>query len=210
MPLYPGMAQWPGSPPFKIERIEDMNAGAAKNFSAVTMSLHAGTHVDAPLHSVKQEAGVEEIPFDTVIGPVRVIGIEDESSIRPAELEKHRIQCGDRVLFRTRNSERCYATDDFCPSYVSLSREAAELLARSAVRFVGVDYLSVGPYPERGGDIHRTLLSAGVWLIEGLNLSKVRPGLYDMICMPLNLPGAEASPARAILRARFTMRDSSL
>ncbi len=83
-----------------------------------------------------------------------------------------------------------------------LSLDAAEFLAEKRVRAVGIDYLSVGGYSAdaRGDEVHRTLLRAGIWLIEGLNLTQVSPGDYELMCLPLGLVGAEGAPARAILR----------
>jgi arylformamidase len=122
-------------------------------------------------------------------------------AVTEAELERHDIQRGERLLFRTSNSERCWSTDDFVEDFVYVSDDAAALLAAREVRLVGIDYLSVGGFHVDGAAIHRRLLGAGVWIIEGLDLRGVAPGGYELICLPLRLSGAEGGPARVMLRA---------
>ena len=112
----------------------------------------------------------------------------------------HSLRAGERVLFRTSNSARCWQADTFVEDFVYISEQAADYLAETRVRTVGIDYLSVGGYHADGAKIHRTLLEAGIWIIEGLDLSAVRAGRYDMICLPVKLHGSDGAPARAVLR----------
>ena len=72
------------------------------------------------------------------------------------------------------------------------------------IRTIGIDYLSVGGYQRDGVECHQVLLGAGVWIIEGLDLTKVKPGKYDMICLPVKIRNSDGAPARAILRQRTT------
>ena len=104
-------------------------------------------------------------------------------------------------MFKTLNSERCWQSDTFVEDFVYVSAEAAGFLVECGVRTVGVDYLSVGGYFRDGQETHQTLLRAGVWIIEGLNLGAVQPGVYDLICLPLRIAGSDGAPARAVLRA---------
>jgi arylformamidase len=105
------------------------------------------------------------------------------------------------VLFKTSNSDRCWPLDEFVEDFVYISEQAAAYLAETGIRTVGVDYLSVGGYHVDGAAIHRILLTAGIWIIEGLDLSAVQAGHYEMICLPVKLHGSDGAPARAILRA---------
>ena len=89
------------------------------------------------------------------------------------------------MLFRTSNSARCWQADKFVEDFDFISEQAAVYLAETRVRTVGIDYLSVGGYHADGAKIHRTLLAAGIWIIEGLDLSGVRAGQYEMICLPV-------------------------
>ncbi len=200
IPLRNGMVHWPGDPPFRSERIHDMERGEVCNVSALSLGSHTGTHMDPPLHFIRGGRGIDEMPLSATIGPARVIPIEDPESVKPGELRLHRIRRGERVLFRTRNSERCWRTSDFVEDFVHISKEAAQYLAGRRVRAVGVDYLSVGGYMRDGVEAHQALLGAGIWLIEGLDLSRVRPGEYELICLPIRSQGGDGAPARVILR----------
>jgi arylformamidase len=198
--LHTGMAHWPDNPPVRIERIKSTDRGDVCNVSAMTLGSHTGTHMDGPLHFVPSGKGLDEMPLDATVGPARVIEIHDAESIKPKELATHRIKSGERVLFKTKNSSRCWRTDDFIEDFVYISREAALALAAAGVRTVGVDYLSVGGYKKDGVETHRALLAAGVWIIEGLDLARVPAGDYELICLPLRVQRSDGAPARAILR----------
>jgi arylformamidase len=200
VPIYSGMVHWPGDPAVLIERATDMSRGDVANVSKLDMGAHTGTHMDAPLHFFPDGAGLDEMPLDATIGPARVIRIEHLQAILPAELELHDLQAGERVLFRTRNSDRCWKDNNFVEDFVYISAAAARFLVQRQVRTVGIDYLSVGGFVHDGVETHQVLLGAGIWLIEGLNLSVVEAGAYEMVCLPLRIAGADGAPSRAILR----------
>ncbi|MDD4875997.1 MAG: cyclase family protein [Dehalococcoidales bacterium] len=200
IPLKDGMVHWPDDPPVVIKRIGNIENGDAANLSVLSMGAHSGTHVDAPLHFVKNGEGIDHIPLDTVIGRAQVIEIKDPESIKPEELAEHRIRNGDRILFKTRNSPHTWQDDNFTKDFIFISDAAAEFLVNRGVRLVGIDYLSVGSFKHDGSRVHHRLLSSGVWIIEGLNLANITPGNYDFICLPLRIVGGDGAPARAILR----------
>jgi arylformamidase len=200
VPIYTGMVHWPDNPPVRIERMQDLSRGDSANVSKIELGAHTGTHMDAPRHFLADGAGLDEMPFDATIGLVRVIPITHPRAILPTELEVHNLQAGERVMFRTQNSERCWKDDRFVEDFVYISAAAAQFLVERQVRTVGIDYLSVGGYVHDGIETHQILLGAGIWLIEGLNLSEVKPGTYELVCLPLRVVGADGAPARAILR----------
>jgi len=200
VPLRTGMVQWPGDPPTRISRVQDMTRGDPCTISRIEMCVHAGTHMDAPAHFIRGGGVIDGMPVDTGIGPARVIAIHDLKSITAQELAGHRVRRGERLLFKTLNSGLCWESEGFSPDFVSITPEAAGYLAKRKVRLVGVDYLSAGSARADGDETHRVLLGAGVWIVEGLDLSKVEPGNVQLICLPLKLTGAEGAPARAILR----------
>ncbi|MDY7224752.1 cyclase family protein [Hyalangium rubrum] len=200
VPLRTGMVHWPDNPPVKIERVMDLERGDVASVSSMAMGVHTGTHMDAPAHFQRGGVGIDRMPLDATLGLARVIEIQDSVSIKRAELEAASLQPGERVLFRTRNSERCWQTDAFIEDFVFISRDAAAYLAERRVRTVGVDYLSVGGFREDAEETHLALLQAGIWVIEGLNLSSVRAGAYELICLPLRIEGGDGAPARAVLR----------
>jgi arylformamidase len=164
------------------------------------MGTHTGTHVDAPGHFSGGASLLEQMPLDALVGPARVLGITAEREISVGELAAYDIAEGERVLLRTRNSAVLWSLDEFCPDYVYLSTDAARYLAGRRPACVGVDYLSVGGFQANGTEVHTALLGAGILLIEGLDLSAAEPGDYELLCLPLSIKGAEAAPARAVLR----------
>ena len=191
---------WPGDPPVTIELVNDMEHGDTANLSKISMGAHSGTHVDAPIHFIQHGPGVDTAPLGTMVGRARVIEINDTESIKPEELLPHRIRRGERILFKTRNSSYVWQTDEFVEDFIYISDEAARFLVDRGVILVGIDYLSVGSFRHGGSNVHRVLLSGGVWIIEGLDLSGVTSGKYELICLPLRLAQRDGAPARAILR----------
>lgn len=200
VPLRTGMVHWPDNPSVRIERMQDMERGDSANVSVLSLGSHTGTHMDAPLHFVRTGLGLDEMPLSAVIGPARVVEIQDPESIKEQELVAHHIHRDERILFKTRNSTRCWQTDEFLEDFVYISQEAARYLVACGIQTVGVDYLSVGGFKTDGPETHHVLLESGVWIIEGLNLAGLVPGPYDLICLPLRVERSDGAPARAILR----------
>jgi arylformamidase len=194
------MPAWPGNPPVRIGRHEDMSKGGDANVTAISLGAHTGTHMDAPVHFLADGIGIEAMDLSATMGEARVIEIGDPAAIRRHELHAARIARGERILFKTRNSSYAWSRSTFVEDFVGITLGAAEHLAESGVRAVGVDYLSVAAFGDDAAGIHRALLSAGVWIIEGLDLSPVAEGSYELICLPLRIPGSDGAPARALLR----------
>ena len=200
VPLHNHMVHWPGDTSVEISRVTDVEYGDSHTLSNIVMGSHSGTHMDAPLHYIRGGKSIDEMPLDTVVGEARVIEIQDTKSIKPAELIRHNINPGDRILFKTQNSSRVWETDEFIEDFIYITKEAADYLVEREVRLVGVDYLSVGGYKKDGAEVHKTLLGNGIWIIEGLDLSLVQQGTYDLVCLPLNITGGDGAPARVIVR----------
>ena len=200
VPLRNGMVSWPGDAPFERSSTLEIAHGQQCNLSQISTTAHIGTHMDAPRHYLAGAAGMESMPIAASIGRARVIEIADPEVIRTSELEPHHLANGERVLFKTSNSGRCWKTDHFQKQYVFIEPEAARYLAGSGVQTVGVDYLSVGSFEDTGPETHRILLQAGIWIIEGLNLEHVDPGEYEPVCLPLKIIGGDGAPARAVVR----------
>ena len=201
VPLKNDMVTWPNDPEVTIERISDIEKGDRINLSQLSLGAHTGTHMDAPLHFLRNGKGIDKIPLTMLVGPARVIAIKDPVSVKPDELISHQIESGERILFKTRNSNKNWARKSFLEDFVFLSTEAAYFLAERKVLMVGVDYLSVGGYKKNGHEVHCALLQTGIWIIEGLDLSQVQPGRYELICLPLKIANSDGAPARAILQS---------
>ncbi len=202
VPVHNGMPVWPNDPGLHFEHTMDQNNGDVCTVTRATMSAHTGTHMDAPLHFVRNSATIDQMPIDATVGPARVIAISDKKAIHRQELLSHKIQRGEHILFRTGNSDKDWAHLPFDEQFIFIARDGAEYLAECGVKSVGVDYLSVGGYTQDSVETHVALLGKGIWVIEGLALGPVAPGDYHLVCLPLKWAGAEGAPARAILRKR--------
>ena len=198
--LRTGMVHWPGDIPVAIEQTSSIERGDAANLSTMHMSAHTGTHMDAPRHFVQDGASIDAMPLEATNGPARVIAVAGEA-ITAECLEGNGIQPGERILFKTRNSALCWKYGRcFLKNYVAIDPSGARYLAQQRVRALGIDYLSIGPYGPEGAETHRILLGAGVWAIEGLDLSGVEAGSYELVCLPLKILNGDGAPARAMLR----------
>jgi arylformamidase len=199
--ISPNLPIWPGDPPLELEQFESMDKGGHNNVTKMSSCVHIGTHVDAPRHFLNDGRTVEQLPLDALTGPCYVAQLPDGIEAITAEvLDRTEITSEmKRVLFGTRNSHLwARGESKFQTDFVAITEDGAEWLVERSVRLVGVDYLSVAPY---GDSIptHTILLKAGVVLVEGLNLSNVMRGFYDLYCLPLKIAGSDGAPARAIL-----------
>lgn len=194
------MVAWPGDPPVRIERAQSIERGDEVNVTHLDLGAHTGTHMDAPFHFFDDAAGIDTMPLEATIGPARVIAAEATGAISAEELRRHAPAAGERLLIKTRNSDRPWDGERFNEDFVHLGPDAAAYLAECGIRAVGVDYLSVGGYRDGSAETHRALLGAGIWIIEGLYLGGVAAGSYELVCLPIRLAGADGAPARALLR----------
>ena len=201
VPIKSNMVHWPSDPSVTIKRTKNMDQGDRCNVSHLSMGSHTATHMDAPLHFLRDGKSLDQMPLAATIGEARVIEIKDPESIKPQELKKYKIRRGERILFKTRNSFRSWNLAEFDKNFVYVSKEAAAYLAKIRVQTVGVDYLSVGGFYKDGLETHHALLGAGIWIIEGMDLSKVKAGRYQLICLPLKILNSDGAPARAVLSA---------
>lgn len=200
--ITPELPVWAGDPPVTLHPAMRIQKGAVCNVTHIHCSVHVGTHMDGLCHFIDGAPGLETMPIDATIGPCRVIEIKDKESIKPSSLQRLRLRKGERVLFKTINSKRCWQQQHFVKDFVYIAKEAAQYLVDRGVRTVGIDYLSIGGFYQDGVETHQIMLGAGIWVIEGLNLSAIKPGRYDLICLPVKIAGSDGAPARAVLRAR--------
>src|SRR5262249_3745672 len=143
--------------------------------------------------------GIDALPTAALVGITRVVPVHGRAIDRP-DVEAMNLKRGERVLFKTSNSARCWDTDDFVPDFVYVTEGAAIHLAECRVALIGIDYLSVGG-PTHGARTHRVLLRAGVCILEGLDLRAVTPGTYEMVALPMLIAGSDGAPARVLLRS---------
>ncbi len=189
---------YPGDPAVKIEQTMSIAGGDIVNLSNVSMGNHTGTHIDAPKHFYDQGLTIPEIPFDYLIGRAKVFEFMSEPAIGKNHLQSCNINQGDRVLLKTKNSALLTRTE-FEPSFTYLMPEAAEYLADIGIRTLGIDYLTIDSYGSKDFKAHYILLGKEIIIIEGINLSAVKPGEYHMVALPLKIQDGNGSPARVVL-----------
>jgi arylformamidase len=195
---------YPGDPGIDVGAWSSIARGDRANVSMLNFGAHTGTHIDAPAHFIEGAAGISSLPLDALVGHARLIEIPtDADAVGESHVRPEALQGATRVLFKTRNSAfweepRGQFREDF--AYVEPA--AARALVAAGVRLVGIDYLSVEKFGSEGFETHLALLSAGVVIVEGLDLRAVAPGLYELCCLPLKIAAGsgDGAPARAVLR----------
>lgn len=179
-------------PDFKVVR--DFKEGGSFETS-MSMNMHTGSHVDAPLHMVEGGDTVDRMDLYKVVTPCRVIDFTTaEGAIKARDFENKSIETGDFIILKTKNSY----IEGFDWNFVYLEKSGAEYLKNKGVKGVGIDSLGIERSQE-GHETHKTLLGAGIVILEGLRLKEVEEGEYFLVAAPLKINGAEASPVRAIL-----------
>jgi arylformamidase len=207
-PMFPGMTGWPGQPETKFDTLSCIHCGDQAKVTMLHFSAHAGTHMDAPNHFMAEGIDISLAPIHIGLGPVRIAAIDCEGPVLPEHLDAYvartrPMEAGERLLLRTPNSDKAFwLQDPFDTEYRGIGPEAAAWIAKRKLALIGVDYLSVGPFHQGNPQTHRALMSAQVWIIEGVDLRKIAEGDYEMICLPLKLAGSDGSPIRILLKAR--------
>lgn len=204
VPISAALPTYPGDPPVIVSSLPQSGDGEPFRISRLCFGTHTGTHIDAPAHLLPDGMPVDQIPLELLIGSCLVVDLADhDGEIDVGLLKKLPLMGETRLLFRTRNSN-LWALPGFVEDFTALTPAAATWLVDSGVRLVGIDYLSV-EREQSQGKVHRTLLEAGVVILEGLDLSGVKRGKYELICLPLKLRDADGAPCRAVLRGRQTL-----
>ena len=200
VPLSPSLPVYPGDPAVVITPVAQLQWGDAANVSRLTLSSHTGTHLDAPRHFFQAGLAIDGIALHGLIGPARVCAFPDATTHLTADdLRPLGLAGTQRLLLKTANSALWEKTG-FQTNYVALTESAAHLLVDLGVQLVGIDYLSVDAFECQDFQVHRTLLGAGVLILEGLDLRTVLPGEYELLALPLLLQDGDGAPVRAILR----------
>jgi arylformamidase len=206
VPFGPGVPVWPTHPPIVVEPLRRIADGGVSNVTLLAISSHAGTHVDANWHFIDDGARLLDIPLARWSGPCFVARIADQAAaVDVAALEAASIPSGTkRLLLRTRNSREWEGWDGttalpFREDYVGVTPAAADWIVARGIRLVGHDYLSIGPFGDANQETHTILLGNDVLIVETLDLSRVDPGGYRMICLPLKVAAGDGAPARVLL-----------
>jgi arylformamidase len=200
VPLTPMLPAFPGDAPVAIEVLQ--RAGeSAYALARLGLTTHSGTHVDAPAHFVAGGATVDALPLEILLGKTRVVELPGRERVDRSDLEALDLRDDLRVLLKTRMSGQLLKPG-YQEDHVYLTGDAAHYLAQAGLKLVGFDYLSIDRFGDTSYPAHHALLGAGVVVVEGLDLSEVEPGEYDMTCLPLRVGGGDGAPARVVLRSR--------
>ncbi|ACZ61730.1 cyclase family protein [Dehalococcoides mccartyi] len=198
--ICPEMISWPGDGCPEITLLHSIKNGSHSNLSRLTMTLHNGSHIDAPLHFSEDGDGAGEIPLEILIGNVRVLRFSGVKTVTRDMLEQVDLRGVIRLILATDN-EALWYKPDFDRNYTYIDIGAARYLTEIGVRLLGIDYLSVEDFEGLAG-VHRHLLSHGVFILETLQLAGVPEGDYELYCLPLKLGKVDGAPARVILIER--------
>jgi len=205
MPLYDatvtihqGMLLYPGDPPFKLRSLYRLDKGDPFNLCEMSMGTHIGTHVDPPAHYFANGPGVDQIPLGVMVGPGIVLDMRGKPYVDRQALAESPMGAYRRVLLKTDNAERLLQSE-FVSDYVYLTEDGAEFLVERGVQLIGTDYLSIERFRSPGAPVHRTLLTGGILIVEGVNLLDVPTGPCKIYCLPLKIKDADGAPARVLI-----------
>jgi len=191
---------FPGDTSFSREFALTIEDSGICNVSNLTMSAHAGTHLDTPLHFIPNAKKIDEYNPEDFILPAHVVYIEDKASIKPSHLQGLDLKPAEASLFKTDNCLSGKLTlGVFSEDFVYLTLEAADLCVERKLSLVGIDYATIGKFGEESVQVHQKLLGNGILILEAINLKNVPPGKYTLICLPLKIKDSEGSPVRAVL-----------
>jgi arylformamidase len=204
VPLSNELPTYPGDPGIQIGDWRSLANGDSANVSVVNFGAHTGTHVDAPAHFIDGAGKIETLSLDSLIGECVVVDVpEDVLEIDEAFVTANVPAGSARVLFKTRNSAFWNeAEPKFHSDFTHLGLSAANWLTNHGAKLVGIDYLSIERFKSPGHPTHLALLSKSVVIVEGLNLTGVPPGKYELMCLPMRLRSTlgDGAPARVVLR----------
>jgi arylformamidase len=199
MALQNGMPAYPGDVPYEMKSSLTLKNGDICNLGSFEMSMHSGTHIDAPLHFIATGNSVTEMGLELFCGRAKVVELDIRSPVRVPDLSRNPVASGDRILLKISANQGLGDSAVFAPDCAGISPAAATWLVEQGVALVGINCGSVDNPRAGGYEAHRILLSAGVVILENIDLSAVEAGEYYLACFPLRLRGANGSPVRAVL-----------
>lgn len=197
--INPTLAVWPGDTPFSTEVITAIKDGSSINLTTLTMSSHMGTHVDAPYHFLDDDLTMEAVPLEAYLGPATVVTVRCEAGpLTPADFPGVDWSGVKRLLVHSVASDK--PVDQFPTEFVYPSPELAEVMARHGVVLFGSDAPSMDDVNSKTLPGHKALRRHRIAILEGLQLTDVPDGVYELIALPLKIEGGDGSPVRAVLR----------
>ncbi len=192
---------WPGNDSIEFKKVKSLESGDLVNDTDMYFNIHSGTHIDAPLHHLKNGDSVEKVSLDTLIGETYVVFLPGVNKITADLLEKKSSKIGEtkRILFKTDNSLLWEQGDKiFNEDFAALTECGAKWIVDKRINLVGIDYLSIQRF-QNEPEVHKILFNDSIVILEGINLTNVNEGRYHLVCLPVKFKDVEAAPVRAIL-----------
>ncbi len=192
-------AVFPGDTPYERRELMHVDRGDHISLSAITTTVHLGSHADAPIHYGKGGRTMTQQPLELYIGACLVVRVEGARGRRVGIADvAGRVPFGtERLLIATGSYPD---PQEWSPGFAAIEPELVRWLDTRGVRLVGIDTPSVDSADSKDLPAHAAFFAADMAIIEGLALAEVPEGAYELIALPLKLEGADASPVRAILR----------
>ncbi|TVL97668.1 MAG: hypothetical protein CV080_09840 [Candidatus Kuenenia stuttgartiensis] len=200
VPISNAMITWPSDPAVSITGTSLISRGDFCNLSELKIGSHCGTHIDAPSHFLENGRTIDQLALENLIGEATVFEFKNKENIDVSDIKQLQFDNVKRVLFKTVNSSY-WKFSTFKKDFVYLTKDAAQYLVDKGIRLVGVDYLSVEKFESQLAETHHTLLRNDVIILEGLDLSNVERGRYELIALPLKIKDGDGSPARVVLKS---------
>ncbi|WP_431802891.1 arylformamidase [Halobacillus andaensis] len=188
---------WPGDQAFHYKLTWEMEDTGSVNVGQFQSSNHTGTHVDAPFHYDNDGETIGELPIERFIGDALVVNMEGKSKIEASDLEPFQFEAVNKVLFRSLSWED---RSSFPGEYTVIAEDVAPFLKKNGIDLIGIDTPSVDPETSKDLPAHQSLKKEDILILEGLELSHIAPGIYELMAFPLKMEEADGSPVRAILR----------
>ncbi len=196
-PIYSGMPVWPGDTPAEFRLAATIPQGFAVNIGRLALSIHSGTHADAPFHYNNDGAKIDAVPLGTFVGPARVVDIRGHATVTAGLLEAHDFSATPRVLLK---SDTWTDPAVFPPDWPLMAPDVPAWLAARGVKLIGLDVPSVDHLHSKDLPIHHACDAAGLIILENLDLHATPPGVYELLALPLKIRDGDGSPLRAVLR----------
>ena len=196
-PIQAELAVWPGDTPFQYTFSLRLRDGDSVNLGAVTMSVHTGTHADAPYHFSDSGATIDTVDLSAYLGPALVVDVRGKAVITCADLTDLDFDNAPRLLLHTGGWTD---TAQFPASIPVVAPDVPDFLGERGVQLFGVDVPSVDLLDSKTLPNHHRFAANGIAILESLRLADVPAGLYELMALPLPLFGSDGSPVRAILR----------
>ncbi len=200
VPLSETTPVWPGDTRIQLKTITSRDQGNEYHVSQFTFSSHNGTHIDAPFHFLNAGTKLPEIPVSRFLIRTNVIEYSNAGHITEKFIHSLRLEGAESLLFKTQNSSWLEKSEeDFHENFIALQPCAARILVELGIRLVGIDYFSIEPFDSETHQVHKILLNNNIIILEGINLSSIRPGEYLLVCMPIKINSPDGAPVRAVL-----------